>query len=257
VGREAGLEDLRSRLGFDQNGAPAGKKQATTAMWGIGGVGKTTLAAALTYDPGARKAFPDGILWTSLGQKPAPLSAFAAWGDALGEEGRRLAGANTMTAARNELSKLLQHRRMLLIVDDVWETEPAVEFKRIRGPECAIVFTTRERQVASELADIPRDQAYKLPPLTDQGGLELLRKLAESVVDQYPQKCLQLVRDLERLPLALHVAGRMLDAEAEKQRGLVESLINDLRTGKKLLEAKAPADESTSKSRQFPRLPSC
>jgi len=131
---------------------------------------------------------------------------------------------------------------MLLIVDDVWEAEPAVEFKRVRGPRCAIVYTTRERQVASELADIPREQVYNLPVLTDQNGLKLLRVLAESVVDQYPRKCLELVRDLGRLPLALVVAGRLLDSEAEKQRGLVEDLLTELRTGKKLLEAKATVD---------------
>jgi hypothetical protein len=104
------------------------------------------------------------------------------------------------------------------------------------------VYTTRERQVASELADVPREQVYNLPVLTEQDGLKLLRVLAESVVDKYPEKCLELVRDLGCLPLALQVAGRLLFAEAEKQRGLVENLLSELRMGKKLLEAKAPAD---------------
>src|SRR5712671_4088671 len=79
VGREEGLHELRRRLGLSQQ-KRAGQMQPITAMWGIGGVGKTTLAAALTYDPEVRKAFPDGILWTSLGQKPTLLSVFARWG---------------------------------------------------------------------------------------------------------------------------------------------------------------------------------
>jgi hypothetical protein len=153
-----------------------------------------------------------------------------------------LAGANALTAARDELARLLKDRRMLLIVDDVWKTEPAVEFKRIRGPGCALVFTTRDREMASVLADKPEEQVYKLPELTEQNGLKLLRVLAKSVVNEYPQKCLELVRDLGCLPLALQVAGRMLYAEEKMHRGQVEKLLSELRTGKKLLEAKAPDD---------------
>jgi hypothetical protein len=238
VGREEGLQEIRRRLGISQKGLPAGDMQPITAIWGIGGVGKTTLAAALTYDPDVRAAFPHGLLWTTLGETPTLLSAFARWGNVLGKEGKKLAGATTLSAARDELSRLLQTRRMLLIVDDVWETKPGLEFKLIRGPYCAIVFTTRERQVASELTDIPSEQVYNLPPLTPQSGLKLLRFLAPSVVDEYPEKCLELVRDLGCLPLALQVAGRLLYAEAEKQRGMLENLLAELRTGKKLLKAK-------------------
>jgi WD40 repeat protein len=37
---------------------------------GMGGIGKTVLAAALAHDSEVRQAFPDGIYWLTIGQKP-------------------------------------------------------------------------------------------------------------------------------------------------------------------------------------------
>ncbi|MBA3533734.1 MAG: hypothetical protein H0T73_17595, partial [Ardenticatenales bacterium] len=45
----------------------------TTALRGAGGYGKTTLARALAHDPEVRAAFPDGILWVTLGENPVDL----------------------------------------------------------------------------------------------------------------------------------------------------------------------------------------
>ncbi|MBI1881388.1 MAG: hypothetical protein HYR94_24680, partial [Chloroflexi bacterium] len=38
---------------------------------GMGGVGKSVLAAALARDAEVRRAFPDGVFWLTLGQEPA------------------------------------------------------------------------------------------------------------------------------------------------------------------------------------------
>ena len=40
---------------------------------GMGGIGKTVLAAALAQDSEVRQAFPDGIYWLTIGQKPNVL----------------------------------------------------------------------------------------------------------------------------------------------------------------------------------------
>ena len=194
VGRKEVLEELRGGLGIGEQ-SDASEIQPITAMFGIGGVGKTTLAAALAYDPEIRTAFPDGILWTALGKQPTMISVLAAWGRKFRSEGEKLAKASTLTAAREDLAELLKNRRMLLIVDDVWEVEHAAAFKQVRGPSCALVITTRELQPAMTLAG-KREWVYNLPGLTPEGGLELLRELAKSVVDSHPEKCLQLVRDL-------------------------------------------------------------
>ena len=74
-------------------------------------------------------------------------------------------------------------------------------------------------------------------------SLELLRTLAPKVVHEHLKEAQELVRDLEGLPLALQVAGRLLHAEAKMGWG-VEDLLKELREGTSLLEADAPADRA-------------
>src|SRR6185503_17619517 len=90
------------------------------------GVGKTTLVGVFGRDTDTQKAFPDGVLWTSLGQKPNLISEMARWGRALGTD--ELLRAPTLDDATAQLRLLLQRKRMLLIVDDVWEPGHAHPF---------------------------------------------------------------------------------------------------------------------------------
>ena len=244
VGRSEVLQELKRRFGM---------RQPITAMFGIGGVGKTTVAAAMAYDPEIQKIFPDGMLWTALGKQPTLVSLIAAWGRRFKSEGETLARASRLTAAQEDLAELLKDRRMLLIVDDVWEVEHAAAFKRARSEGCALVITTRELQPALAVAGKP-EWVYNLPGLTPEGGLELVREIAKSVVDRYPEKCRELVEDLKGLPLALQVAGRLLNEKASTQSGGLEELLSELRDGKKLLEAKAPEDRMDYEKETIPTV---
>jgi hypothetical protein len=247
VGRDAGLKELRRRLGADKN-RRAAAKAPTIAMFGVPGVGKTTLAAELTWDEQIRKAFPDGALWTTVGEE-SELATLGEWGAALGEDGQKLAGAMTTKAAWSELRNVLKDRRMLLVVDDVWELQQVADFKEILGPGCALVTTTRDRRLAADLADEPEKHAYELPELTDEGARELLSKLAGAVVKKYRQKCLELVKTLGRLPLTLQVAGRLLNEENKKDPSLAEKLLDEMIAGKKFLEAAVPPDRRSRKDK--------
>ena len=43
---------------------------ARVGLQGMGGIGKSVLASALAHRHEVRRAFPDGIFWITLGQKP-------------------------------------------------------------------------------------------------------------------------------------------------------------------------------------------
>ncbi|NER52847.1 MAG: hypothetical protein F6J92_40660, partial [Symploca sp. SIO1A3] len=45
-----------------------------SAIYGLGGIGKSTVVGALAHDPDVRSYFPDGIFWATLGQQPDILS---------------------------------------------------------------------------------------------------------------------------------------------------------------------------------------
>lgn len=235
IGREDNLLYLKRRLGI----GTATAVQPLTVVRGWPGVGKTTLAAYLAHEPEIGEAFPDGVLWTALGETPNLFNELATWGRALGTD--EIGRALTLEEASAQLRAILRDKRMLLIVDDVWETEHALPFK-VGGHHCAQLFTTRQSDIARALADKP-EEIYPLPVLTDEKGIELLATLTPSTVAQHPEEAQELVHDLEGLPLAIQVAGRLLSVEVGMGWGVAD-LLRELHEGAKLLAAKAPADRA-------------
>lgn len=236
IGREEALRDLKQHLGLYGRAESALPVQVLTAVRGWPGVGKTTMAAALANDSEIGEAFPDGILWASLGERPNLFAELFRWLRAM--TGGRPPQCRTAHDASAQLSNLLHHRRALLIVDDVWQIEHAAPF-RVGGGQCATLITTRSNDIAQKLAPTGAD-VYWLPVLTEDKALDLLRALAPSTVKAHPEEARALVRDLEGLPLALQVAGRLLEAEARLGWGIAD-LLDDLRRGI-VLTAQAPAN---------------
>jgi hypothetical protein len=234
IGREEDFQYLKGRFGI----LSGYSRQPFTVIHGWPGVGKTTLVNSLAYDAEIAANFPDGVLWAALGQHPEPLAELAKWGRALGV--RDMGGSRlTLQEAIDRVRILLRDKQVLLIVDDVWEADHAIPFK-IVGPKCSMLFTTRFPIVAHELASKSGDR-WKLKHLNEEKSLELLSLLAPQFYDSYPQEALQLARDLEGLPLALRVAGRLVEAEVSSGFG-VKEVLQQLRESSKLLESKAPDD---------------
>ena len=139
------------------------------------------------------------------------------------------------------LTALLKDKKMLFIMDDVWNVSDFTPFQ-IGGSQSAILASSRANDVAQAIAVSP-ERIYKLPILSEDQSLDLLRLLAHEVVEQNPDAVRELIRDLEGLPLALQVAGRLLWAEQAMGWG-VEDLLVELREGARLLEARTPADRA-------------
>jgi hypothetical protein len=234
VGREEALSDIRQLLTV-RHGS---NRENLTVIHGWPGVGKTSLVSAIGHDPEIATLFKDGVLWVSLEQKPNVISEMARWGRALGSEA--ILSAVTVNDATAQLAALLRKRNMLLIVDDVWETSHAAPFSGAAGEQCSVMITTRLPLVADGLT-INETQLYTLPVLTDKFALMVLRILVPDVVAENEDGCLQLVQDLECLPLALHVAAGLLRSEARLGWG-VSALIERIREGTEIINKQAPKD---------------
>jgi DNA-binding SARP family transcriptional activator len=241
IGREDTLTRLKARLGIGSNGNQGSNgKQAMrplTVIQGWPGVGKSTTVAMLAHDADIPHAFPDGVLWASLGETPDLLAQLLAWAKALNVVDSR--EAPTLDALVSRLTAILRDRRMLLILDDVWQVEHAAPF-RVGGQHCTLVMTSRLNDVAEALAPTPSD-VFRLSVLSGEQGLQLLATLAPQAVEEYDEQSRELVRDLEGLPLAIQVAGRLLHIESRLGWGVGE-LLNELRDGTNLLMAQAPGD---------------
>jgi hypothetical protein len=122
---------------------------AITALQGMGGIGKTTLAAAIAADFDVRGRFPDGILWATLGHDPQLDRIIETWLTALGGISSQDRNSNVA-----QLRTLLRDRACLLIVDDLWEKEHA-EPLLAGGEQCRVLLTTRRAIAADELGARP------------------------------------------------------------------------------------------------------
>ena len=247
LGREDDLDCLAARLA---GGASSVSSPLVTVVRGWPGVGKTSFLQSAASDRNVRGFFPDGILWASLGQTPKLQLHLAAWGAALGT--KAIYKAPSLTQGAEQLRDLLQHRRMLLIVDDVWETSHGELFRRVANSESHLLYSTREPEIALALSSTP-DSIYVLPPLAEPIACELLAKLAPVVALRYERSCRVLVRDLECLPLAIRVAAGLLNAEVTLGVD-IEELLEELREGAALLDSKAPADMSDLERQTSPSV---
>ncbi len=233
VGREEALTEIKARLGIPNDE----RRRAVTVIEGWPGVGKSTTIGALAHDPDLLKAFPDGVLWVSLGEHPNVLAKLAIWGYTL----HVIAPGKTPTVdtLSTQITSVLRDRQMLLIIDDVWKEKHAAPF-RVGGQNCVVVMTSRLNNIARALAPTSSD-VYRLPVLSDKYALSLLHRLAPEAVEHHPDESLRLIHSLEGLPLAIQVAGRLLHEESRMGWGVCE-LLEELQSGSSLLTAHAPGD---------------
>ncbi len=240
VGRENSLNNLKELLGSGMSSPNASR---VIVVRGWPGVGKTTLVSVLSRDPEVLQVFPDGVLWSSLDQNPELMSKLAAWGRALGTD--NLGSLPTLDEATAELTIRLRNKRMLLVLDDVWDGTCAFPFLKARADtKSSLLITTRLTSVAEELVPDPA-AVYVLPPLSEDAALTLLRLIVPMQVEQYPDECREIVRELGCIPLALHVAGRLI--KAESRMGLdVTDVLQEIKEGRKLAPEPAPIDMSIS-----------
>jgi hypothetical protein len=201
---------------------PATSNTPPVALRGMGGIGKTTLAIALAHKPEIRSNFRDGILWTSLGPKPIVRLLLNAWGRVFGID---LLPEGDESACQMRLRQFLHDKKMLVIVDDVWDAIQG-DYFQVGGPGCRTVFTTREVPIANHLATSER--TIRVEVLKPEAALGLLYKLAPETASVDKSISLKLCERLEFLPLGLTLAGRLLANETDvpsRMRRLVSELI--------------------------------
>jgi hypothetical protein len=146
--READLARLKQKLlSGDASVAITGQGQAL-GVQGMGGIGKTVLAAALAHDSEVRHAFPEGIYWLTIGQNPNLLelqNRLLRW----------LMGSKqiltTQQEARDALREALEGRRVLVVVDDAWTIDHADAFS-VTASLARLLITTRNNEVLVGLA---------------------------------------------------------------------------------------------------------
>lgn len=200
IGRDDAVAELTSML----TNNPGDISDRRVALRGWPGVGKSSVAARVAYETAITRSFPEGILWASLGQEPQdPLPQLQAWGRAIGAT--NLEECKKASEAAGRLRSWCAQKRLLLIIDDVWDLDNLQPYL-IGGAQAVTLITTRRTQ----LAELFTSNVYYLEVLKPDDAYLLLRQLAEQVVSQYPDETRGLIANIEYLPLAIRVAGPLL-----------------------------------------------
>jgi tetratricopeptide (TPR) repeat protein/transcriptional regulator with XRE-family HTH domain len=241
LGRDSLLQQIKQRLLADD-------RLALTALNGLPGIGKTTMAIMLTTDQEVQAHFRDGILWTGLGPRPNVLGLLARWGVLLGIKPADVENVNNWEAWGRALQAAIGSRRLLLVIDDAWSVEDALAFQ-VGGAQCAHLLTTRLPQVAFAFAE---QGAIVVPELKEADGLALLARFVPQLVQQDPKDARALVRAVGALPLALTLMGKYLAAQVSTgQPRRLQAALARLRDTEQRLRVTMP----TTPSERSPSLP--
>jgi WD40 repeat protein len=185
----------------------------------MAGIGKTVLAQALCLDEVTQAAFPDGIIWLSLGREPRELVLL------LREAGKVLGdppdGYDNLRSASNRLRNCLRDKAALIILDDVWDPRDVAPFL-FDSLTSRLMVTTRDGRVAVALGA----EQQELSVLSREQSLELLSLWANCDIAQLPWEATSIVRECGCLPLAVAMVGALLRGKPERWPHILHRLEN-------------------------------
>jgi tetratricopeptide (TPR) repeat protein len=198
VGREAELADLEQAL-------LNGRAVAITSLEGMGGIGKTSLAAHLAHR--VRHHFPDGVLWARLDTSD-PLSILSTFAAAYG---RDVSDYPDLDSRSRVVRELLAGKRVLVVLDNAERDEQVQPLLPAAG-HCAVIITSRRRDLCSA------HRAYRLAlhsfdPQRQEALALFARVLGEEVVNRHRAELAAMADLLGHLPLAVDIAASRLAHE--------------------------------------------
>jgi hypothetical protein len=185
----------------------AGATQARPlAIQGIGGLGKTVLAAALASREAVKRTFDDRVFFRTLGQKPElptlQLELLAALGVSVPAPGF----ANALQDLhKRALSQVLAARACLIVLDDVWDARHVYDAFEVTG-KSRLVLTARRRDVLLEL----NAELHAVEEFSNSDSLTLLAAHVDIERADLPAEAEEIVRECGGAALALAMVGSML-----------------------------------------------
>lgn len=180
-------------------------------LHGMGGIGKSALAAAFCRMVEVRRAFPGGIVWVAVGEQMQPIDALHAIAAVVPRKPESEGNSGT-TALQARLAECL----CLIVLDDVWHLAVASAVRNVLGPRCRLLITTRDDSIARRL----QAQDVAIETLGSEAARALLGQWAGIAPDMLPPEADEIVRRCGSLPLALAMAG----ASSSSHGGLANTL---------------------------------
>ena len=187
---------------------------ALTAVEGMGGIGKTVLAQALFKDEVVREAFPDGLVWITVGREPTYNLDVR-----LREIARVIGGANDEAVAAETLYRTaIADKAALIVIDDIWNRADLDPFLA-ESVRSRFLFTTRDASIGR----FSGAREHRVDLLDDAQARELLALW----VGQLPAGADEVLRECGGLPAALSTVGAMLRGASAAEWADTAGLLRD------------------------------
>ncbi|KAI9091629.1 hypothetical protein K1719_028072 [Acacia pycnantha] len=179
-------------------------------LYGMGGVGKTTLLKKVNNELAKRSGFY--IVWVVVSKSPNLDSIMDDIREFIG------IGDDIWNCCRNqdrkarEIYKVLKTKKFVLLLDDIWHR---LDLEKVGVPhpketnfQSKVLFTTRFEDVCAKMN---AQREFKVEVLTEKEALELFcMKVGEETLKSSPvirSIAQEMARDCKGLPLALSVVG--------------------------------------------------
>ncbi|XVF78136.1 hypothetical protein PTKIN_Ptkin14bG0105200 [Pterospermum kingtungense] len=201
-------------------------------VWGMGGVGKTTIMEHIYNDLLKEKRF-DKVIWVTVSQEFNIVKLQDDIARELNLMGHLEQERDTFRRRKLLFDMLKKANRHVLILDDVWG-EISLEDVGIPEPTssngCKLVVTTRKERVCKFIGC---DKVIKVNPLSEDDALALFLKKVGPQVSQSPtlmSKPRLVVKECAGLPLTIVVVAGTLKGEDDPH--IWDNALNELKRRK-------------------------
>ncbi|KAI9099677.1 hypothetical protein K1719_024682 [Acacia pycnantha] len=179
-------------------------------LYGMGGVGKTTLLKKINNELGKRSDFY--IVWVVVSKSPNLDSIMECIRKCVGIEDHIWNHCSNQNGKVAKIYEVLKKKKFVLLLDDIWDR---LDLEKVGVPhpketkfQSKVLFTTRFEDVCAKMK---AEREFKVEVLTEKEALELFcMKVGEETLKSYPtirNLAQEMFRECKGLPLALSVVG--------------------------------------------------
>ncbi|KAI9107802.1 hypothetical protein K1719_021138 [Acacia pycnantha] len=181
-------------------------------LYGMGGVGKTTLLKKINNELRKRMLGFDFVMWAVVSKEPNQNSIMDNIRKLVGIEDEFWNRSSNLDEKAAKIYGALKHKKFVLLLDDIWES---VDLKLVGVPhpkdtnfQSKVLFTTRSENVCAKMQV---QKKFKVKILIEKEALELFcMKVGDETLNSHPnipRLAEKMAKENKGLPLALIVLG--------------------------------------------------